>query len=189
MALGEELEREAFEGVMEMARGRLRADRWGHTGSHQLFAGGDAATGAGTVVEAIGSGRRAAEAVDAWLCGRPLPESPSGELKAVQAIDLNVFYFHGVRRTQPPLLDVTRRIEFDEVVGSLGWRAAMTEAQRCFSCGFCTSCSNCVLFCPDNAVSRTDSGYTIDLAHCKGCGLCVSECPRGAMELIPEEPR
>ncbi len=187
MALGEELEREAFEGILDLARGRLQADRWGRTGKKQLFAGGDAATGAGTVVEAIGSGRRAAEAIDAWLGGRELPEQAQAE--AVQASDLNVFYFGLVRRAQPPVLDVRRRTEFDEVVGGLGWRGAMAEARRCLSCGLCTSCNNCVLFCPDSAASRTTTGYTIDLTHCKGCGLCVSECPRGAMELVPEESR
>ena len=187
MALGEELEREAFEGVVDLVKGRLQADRWGRTGRKQLFAGGDAATGAGTVVEAIGSGRRAAEAIDAWMGGRELPETSRAE--AVQATDLNVFYFAVAHRAQPPLLDVKRRTDFDEVVGGLGWRGAMLEARRCLSCGFCTSCSNCVLFCPDNAVSRTAAGYSIDLAHCKGCGLCVAECPRGAMELVPEELR
>ena len=187
MALGEELEREAFEGVVDMARGRLQADRWGRTGKKQLFAGGDAATGAGTVVEAIGSGRLAAEAIDAWMSGRPLPEPE--QVEAVQADDLNVFYFAVAHRAQPPLLDAKRRTDFDEVVGGLGWRGAMLEARRCLSCGLCTSCSNCVLFCPDSAVSHTAQGYTIDLAHCKGCGLCVAECPRGAMELVPEELR
>jgi Pyruvate/2-oxoacid:ferredoxin oxidoreductase delta subunit len=173
--------------VVDTDAGHIYADLWGRTTLPAIFAGGDAATGAGTVVEAIGSGRRAAEAIDAWMSGRPLPEPE--QVEAIQSEDLNVFYFAVAHRAQPPLLDVKRRTDFDEVVGGLGWRGAMLEARRCLSCGFCTSCSNCVLFCPDSAVSHTAQGYTIDLAHCKGCGLCVAECPRGAMELVPEELR
>ncbi len=66
---------------------------------------------------------------------------------------------------------------------------AVAEAQRCFTCGLCTSCSNCVVFCPDGAVRHDTGGYTIDLNYCKGCGVCVAECPRGAMALVPEETR
>lgn len=68
-AIGEELERDAVVGLTERAGGYLRADPVGRTSRRAVFAGGDAATGAGTVVEAIGSGRRAAEAIVAHFEG------------------------------------------------------------------------------------------------------------------------
>ena len=56
------------------------------------------------------------------------------------------------------------------------------EAARCFSCGVCTDCDNCGLFCPETAV-RGGKNRRIDLDYCKGCGICVEECPRSAMIL------
>jgi 2-oxoacid:acceptor oxidoreductase delta subunit (pyruvate/2-ketoisovalerate family) len=190
-AIGEELEREAFASAMEVARGRLKADRWGRTSQATLFAGGDAATGAGTVVDAIGSGRRAAEAIDAWLSGAELADLPTDAAQRVGIDDVNVFYFPVTPRSRPPALDRVEAVSsFDEVIGSLSWEQAMVEADRCFTCGECTYCDTCLVFCPDMAVARApEGGYTIDYAHCKGCGICVHECPRGAITLVPEEAR
>ncbi len=188
-AIGEELEEETFDQAVVIARGRLQADRWGRTPSAPLFAGGDAATGAGTVVEAIGSGRRAAEAIHASLTGAIVPAE--GDPRRVEVPDLNLFYFFRARRVDEPMLHrVDATGGFSEVVQPLAWDDAMAEARRCLSCGACTECSNCVVFCPDAAVRHADGpGYVIDYDHCKGCGICVTECPRGAMSLIPEESR
>ncbi len=190
LALGEELEREVFEGVVDIAKGRLRADRFGRTGDRPLFAGGDAATGAGTVVEAIASGRRAAEAIDARLHGRELAEGAAQGVR-LERDGVNLFYFPAGAfvLSQPYLQGPPADHGFDEVVGASSWPEAVAEAKRCFTCGLCTSCSNCVVFCPDGAVRRGADGYTIDVDHCKGCGVCVTECPRGAMALVPEETR
>ena len=43
-----------------------------------IFAVGDAVTGPATVVEAIGGGKRAAEAIDRYLLGIPQPKKPPG---------------------------------------------------------------------------------------------------------------
>ena len=59
-----------------------------------------------------------------------------------------------------------------------------SEAARCFSCGHCTECDTCLVFCPEGIISRDPRGpYAVDATYCKGCGICVSECPRGAMEM------
>ncbi len=188
-ALGEELEQEAFDNVMGIARGRLQADKYGRTQTPPLFAGGDAATGAGTVVEAIGSGRRAAEAIDAWLTGGIVSASAPADGR-VEVPDLNLFYFHRTTRVHEPMLrSADATAGFREVVLPLTWTEARAEAQRCLSCGDCNECGNCTVFCPDAAVHRTDAGLVIDYAHCKGCGICVTECPRAAMAFVAEEAR
>jgi 2-oxoacid:acceptor oxidoreductase delta subunit (pyruvate/2-ketoisovalerate family) len=189
-AIGEDLEEETFGHVVSIARGRLQADRWGRTAAAPLFAGGDAATGAGTVVDAIGSGRRAAEAIHASLTGG-IVAGEAGGTERLEARDLNLFYFFRAPRTDEPMLHrVDATGGFGEVVRSLAWDEAVGEARRCLSCGACTECSNCVVFCPDTAVRHADGGgYVIDYDHCKGCGICVAECPRGAMALVPEESR
>lgn len=187
-AVGEEVELDRLGSFVDAARGRLAADRWGRTRQPAVFAGGDAATGAGTVVDAIGSGRRAAEAIDAYLAGRDLVEARIAD--RVARADLNLFYFRGETRVRPRMLERDRATAgFDEVVGGLAWDEAAREAARCFTCGACTLCDNCRVFCPDVAV-RFDPGraaYDIDLAHCKGCGVCVEECPGGAITLVPEQ--
>ena len=175
---------------MDIARGRLTADRWGRTPKAPLFAGGDAATGAGTVVDAIGSGRRAAEAIQATLAGAaPAAELQPGDRTPID--QLNFFYFGHAPRVHVPMLHKTYATTgFREVAGPLEWEQAVAEAGRCLSCGLCTECNNCATFCPDAAIShRPDGGYNIDESHCKGCGICVEECPRGAMALVPEETR
>ena len=186
-AIGEEVDVETLHRFALSNGGRLRADRWGRTSRAGIFAGGDAATGAGTVAEAIGSGRRAADAIDAHLQGRDLVEE--GTAERVGRPDLNLFYFAPHPRAIPRSEPDPRT--FDEVVAGLGWPQAVAEAQRCFTCGACTACDNCYVFCPDAAIvpNRATLAYEIDLTHCKGCGICATECPRGAIILRPEEQR
>lgn len=190
-AIGEELEQETFDTIVACARRRLEADTWGRTSAAPLFAGGDAATGAGTVVEAIGSGSRAARAMSAWLAGTDLPLDPAPGDR-VLARDVNVRYFHSSPRDAgaPAPRRGSAFSSFDEVMEGLRWTDAVAEAGRCLTCGSCTECGNCLVFCPDAAVGRIGTGgFDIDYAHCKGCGICVAECPRGAMALVPEEAR
>jgi Pyruvate/2-oxoacid:ferredoxin oxidoreductase delta subunit len=181
-AIGEEVETEMLHGFAAALHGRIRADRWGRTRRPSVFAGGDAATGAGTVADAIGSGRRASEAIDAHLQGRDVVEIALAE--RVGREDVNLFYFPRQRRVEIPIQAEAGPLRhFDEVVGGLSWAAAAAEASRCFTCGECTACDNCYVFCPDAAVvpDRATGDYAIDLDHCKGCGICVTECPRGAL--------
>lgn len=188
-AIGEELEQDTFADAMTVARGRLQADRWGRTTSPPLFAGGDAATGAGTVVDAIASGRRAAIAIDAWLCGGIPGVDTAGDGR-VDVPDLNLFYFRAQPRVAEPMPEaIDATTGFQEVVGGVSWDAVRSEAGRCLQCGWCDLCGNCAVFCPDAAVDRDGSGYRIDYSHCKGCGICVRECPRAALALVPEEAR
>jgi 2-oxoacid:acceptor oxidoreductase delta subunit (pyruvate/2-ketoisovalerate family) len=189
-AIGEELERESLEDAFAVRDGRLLADAWGRTSHQAVFAGGDAATGAGTVVDAIGSGRRAATAIAALFEGRD-PVAEAGATRLESSV-LNLFYFARSAQARQPLAtrDLPPR-SFAEVVGGLTWREAAAEAARCLSCGSCTGCDNCYVFCPDAAILRdaTTGGYSIDFNHCKGCGICAAECPRGALVLVAEDLR
>ena len=51
-------------------RGCIVADEEGRTTRPGVFAGGDAVTGAATVILAMGAGRRAAKAIDAYISGK-----------------------------------------------------------------------------------------------------------------------
>ncbi len=150
-----------------------------------VFAGGDLATGAGTVVDAIASGRRAAEAIDYLF--RKVEEGPKRRPKTVPFTKINTDYFEHRPRIKGPVLPVSERIKsFKEVELGLTPEEGRREAERCFSCGRCNQCDNCLAFCPDVAISRHGDEYEIDYDYCKGCGICAHECPRWVIDLVEE---
>ena len=189
---------------------RIECGPFGQTGVAGVFAGGDAA-GTYNVVNAIGSAKRAAIGIDAYLRGTSLDGieahiavGPGGPVSMQAYIDLrsglsvtpaatkiglgqiNLSYFSHSARCQLPVAE-NAQADFREVNLTLQRLAARAEASRCFNCGLCNMCGNCFAFCPDSAVIRRDGwGFRVDLDHCKGCGVCVEECPRGAMSMIPE---
>ncbi|GAB4138034.1 MAG: hypothetical protein Fur0037_03550 [Planctomycetota bacterium] len=147
-----------------------------------VFAAGDLATGDGTVTHAIGNGRRAAGLLLAELGLDVVPfERPDRE-RAVPATDIRFDHFArrpmAAERRQEP---AARTRNFEEV--NLGLQDA-GEAHRCFSCGHCTRCDTCLVYCPEGIIRREAPGYEVDYTYCKGCGICVEECPRRAMEML-----
>jgi 2-oxoacid:acceptor oxidoreductase delta subunit (pyruvate/2-ketoisovalerate family) len=169
---------------------RIFVDEQHSTGVPGIFAGGDAATNPnGTVVDAIRSGKDAASSIDAFLGWKSNSNGMNQEI--VKFHDLNTFYFPQRKRVPVPRITVEKsKSSFSEVNKTLSEEKALEEADRCFNCGICMHCDVCVVFCPDVAIHKDDSGeYFIDYDHCKGCGICVNECPRGAMELVPEASR
>ena len=55
------------EGLETTRRGCITASEEGQTSREGVFAGGDAVTGAATVILAMGAGRKAAKAIDQYL--------------------------------------------------------------------------------------------------------------------------
>lgn len=73
MALGTSpnpLIKDTTEGLETNRRGCIIADETGHTTREGVFAGGDAVTGAATVILAMGAGRKAAAAIHEYLLGK-----------------------------------------------------------------------------------------------------------------------
>ncbi|OPL11691.1 MAG: hypothetical protein AVO39_05070 [delta proteobacterium MLS_D] len=56
------------------------------------------------------------------------------------------------------------------------------DADRCMSCGTCILCDTCIDHCPQGALSRNGTLFTVDPERCTMCYTCVSVCPRGAMQ-------
>lgn len=64
---------------LEMSRrGYIAIDATGATNKPGVFAGGDIVTGAATVIEAMGAGRRAAESIHRYLTGAEPPNGKNG---------------------------------------------------------------------------------------------------------------
>jgi NADPH-dependent glutamate synthase beta subunit-like oxidoreductase len=155
------------------------------TGVPGVYAGGDAASMARFVTEAIGMGKRAAREIDRLLSGVAGDDAAAEPVVALAAI--NTHYHEPRARVPERRQPIVRRLASGaEVQLGLGVEEALREGERCFSCGTCIHCDNCVVYCPDLAVRREGDGYLVLTDYCKGCGLCVRECPTGSMEMLDE---
>ena len=176
------------------AGGLLLTDAQFATNTAGVFAGGDMTSMARFVTEAIGMGKRAAQAIAHELqhkgSGATLPAGARyGDEPLVPLAAISTYYHPKTARATTGLLDVQERLKDDvEVQLGLELEQALTESERCFSCGTCINCDNCVVYCPDMAVKRVGDGYLVLTDYCKGCGLCVKECPTGSM-MMQEELR
>jgi len=158
-------------------------------GQPGLYAGGDIIADQHTVTAAIGHGRRAAAAIDAYLGRGGEPVTDDRAPATFEA--LSPWYYSDAPASVAPQLAAARRIDtFDEVVAGLTEQTALYEARRCLSCGNCFECDNCYSVCPDNAITKLgpELGFVVDTDYCKGCGLCAAECPAGAIEMHPLVP-
>lgn len=163
----------------------VKTDARQATSAARVYAGGDVASLARFVTEAIGMGKRAALEIDRLLRGAD--ESAPRDEAVVPPAAIATFYHPRQPRAAERRLDVAQRLRGNaEVQLGLELPAALAEAARCFSCGTCIRCDNCVVYCPDLAVQRSDGGYTVLTDYCKGCGLCVRECPTGSMKMVEE---
>lgn len=83
---------------------------------------------------------------------------------------------------------------FRERVIGLDEATAISEANRCMSCGMCIECDNCLIYCPQSAVKRTPRAeattgryvYT-DYTRCIGCHICADVCPTGYIDMAMGE--
>ena len=131
----------------------LRTTRWNtieavhpetmQTTIPNMFTGGDAATGASLVVEAIGGGRRAARAIHLYL--EEAAVTPPKKSLFKKHISESLFdHVEGIKkkpRTKMPELPVADRINsFEEVDLVIGEAEALAESNRCLYC--CRLCYN-----------------------------------------------
>jgi NADPH-dependent glutamate synthase beta subunit-like oxidoreductase len=155
------------------------------TAAEGVWAGGDVSSLARFVTEAIGMGQRAALDIHRHLAGDDAADDDEGA--PVPLSSIATWYHESAARAQAPRLPVDQRVRSDtEVQLGLDVEQALAEGARCFSCGTCITCDNCVAVCPDLAVKRVGDGYEVLAEYCKGCGLCVRECPTGSMTMVQE---
>ena len=211
VAAGEEIEVSFLPKGIENRDGIILTQRDGSTGLKGIFAGGDLTSNQRTVAHAIGSGKKAALAIDCYLQGKDseeairqilIGEGPSLSIfrhlhpeerpmnsHVVTFEELNTDYFQTSKRNEEHREPAKKRVKgFDEVTSTFEEDKALREAERCFSCGTCNGCENCYVFCPDASIMKTEDilSHQVDYDFCKGCGICFSECPRGAIALKEE---
>jgi NADPH-dependent glutamate synthase beta subunit-like oxidoreductase len=157
------------------------------TGCEGVFAGGDMVPFDRTVTTAIGHGKKAAQAIDAWLRGMNYHARPKHELSTFET--LHLWYHAEAHRRGQSTIDLQRRsASFDEVLGGFDAKTATYEAQRCLSCGNCFECDGCYSACPEDAIVKLGPGrrYEFDFDKCTGCAICYDQCPCGAIEMVAE---
>jgi NADH-quinone oxidoreductase subunit F len=117
--------------------GTIAADDDGRTSVPGIFAGGDVAIGAATVIKAIAAGERAAVAIDRYLTGADHREYPWRQRRRSP-----VPYDTTVEPVVAPMLSTEllpvsiRRRSFAEVQVAIDPKTAIKEAQRCLRCDF-----------------------------------------------------
>ena len=182
LALGQSKTMSCLPATWQVRDGRA----WQGEQALDVWFAGDCASGEGTVTHAIGNGRRVVRSALAALAR--LTDTPAEALQetgspvAPGQIRFSHFEVSPPHRDKelPPSASIGG---FEET--NLGL-AGPEEAARCFSCGHCTQCDTCLIYCPDGVISRSEngkSGYRINADYCKGCCMCVAECPRSAMEM------
>ena len=213
VAIGQGMESDILPPGIEVKGGKVVVDEWGITSLPKFFAGGDAIGEKAFVADAIASGKRGALAISCFLRGRDAdtefqayhlgkshtfsfrhfiegPEKDLVDLKRVVSFDhINTLFFCESPRNNPDRLDPgTRKSTFEEVTGGLEPRQMEEEIARCFRCGTCIDCENCLDFCPDISIIKDArlGMYGFDSDYCKGCGMCSVACPRGVVEMVEE---
>ncbi|MEW6068438.1 MAG: FAD-dependent oxidoreductase [Nitrospirota bacterium] len=165
-------------------------DDKGATNIKGVFAGGDVVSGPMSVIHAIASGKRAADAIHHYI--RNLPATEADEPIALRPLDEKIvsLIVKAVREKMPTIPIEERIKSFDEVNIGYTWEQAIKEAQRCLSCGAgavisdeCVACFNCVMVCPYGVPQAGEEKAKIDISQCQACGICAAECPASAIDV------
>jgi heterodisulfide reductase subunit A len=134
-----------------------------------VFAGGDVVSGPSSVVEAIGTGTRAAECIHRFLRGKQrIPEEVGLNLPAVDkqtVLGRQDQYTPAPPGERSKLLVEERRGGFNEVELGFDEKTARENAARCIDCGGCCECHQCISACPADAIDfgMRDENQTLEV--------------------------
>jgi indolepyruvate ferredoxin oxidoreductase, alpha subunit len=179
-AVGEEPDLSFMSGDA-VAESRIKADPVTlATNIKGVFAGGDAVTGAATVIQAMAAGRKAAKSIVKFFNGEPMDKGREGEEIFESKLMVDTWGLVQEPRAAVPALPVAQRKgNFKEVETGLAKDKAISEARRCLQCD-CHICIN-LLGCPSLIIDEKGKA-AVDAASCPGCGVCAQVCPFNAIK-------
>ena len=126
-----------------------------------VFAGGDAYYGPKSVVDAIASGKTAAQSMHRFINGQDLKADREKSWDFEKPEIDNVTK---IERAKPVKISVDEREgNFKEVTLDLAREAIEREAARCLSCGICSECYQCVDACLAGAINHEEQPKIKDL--------------------------
>jgi heterodisulfide reductase subunit A-like polyferredoxin len=126
-----------------------------------VFAGGDAFHGPKSVVEAVASGKVAAESIHRYINGLDLRAGREKEWEHVKPETAGE-----AKHARVPVrcLDpAARECNFLEVSFGYDETEARLESQRCLRCGICSECYQCVKACLAKAVDHTQEPEVLEI--------------------------
>lgn len=183
------------------ARGTIGVEDSLATSLPMVWAGGDAAHGPRTLIEAIADGRRVAASIHEALGGE------SEQQRAGSMVQLQQFHrydddYDRVDRVDVPTISTERRIGLAQVETGFTEEQARCEANRCLRCfsnillatEACVLCGLCSDVCPLDLIALVPSeeidpdvvggtALTLDETACIRCGLCIERCPTNALSM------
>lgn len=172
--------------ALKNKNGWIDANAIKETSIQGVYAGGDVLN-LDIATTAVGHGRKAARAIDAYIHGQKYRDP--GNPRPVKHTDMKLDYYLPTPRNNVKELPPKERIKsFEEVNKALTLDEAAAEAKRCMSCGLCFTCDRCRVFCPREAISRDKSrpvGQIMftDYTKCIGCHICAEVCPCKYIEM------
>ncbi|KAA3636618.1 MAG: 4Fe-4S dicluster domain-containing protein, partial [Armatimonadetes bacterium] len=160
-----------------------------------VWAGGDAAHGPRSLIDAIADGRKAATEIHEAF-GGVAAEQPKGQMVKLQQFHRFEDRYDVIARIDVPTISSDRRMGLTMVETGFTPEQARCEAQRCLRC-FANIlldadkgvlCGLCVDVCPVDVISILPSeevnpgrlnatALVLDEKSCIRCALCIERCP------------
>ncbi|HET6950883.1 MAG TPA: FAD-dependent oxidoreductase [Acidimicrobiales bacterium] len=176
----------------------------GATSIEGIWAGGDAAKGPRTLIDAIADGRRSAADIHRHFGGETQARAPGRMVQLQQFHRLDDTYDRW-QRVDPPTIPTGRRIGLAEVESGFTEQQARCEASRCLRCFAnilldverCVLCALCSDVCPYDLISLVPAeevgeiagaspggtALLLDEDRCIRCALCIERCPTDALSM------
>jgi formate dehydrogenase major subunit len=148
-------------------RGVIKADQTTfRTSLKNVYACGDYVTGPSTVIEAVSSGRKAAEQIARDVCGRDFREW-AVRIEECNGTDRNRAWDFIPQVEMPKVEPASDRFQPAQREVELGFSpdAAEEETKRCYLCSL---------------------HYEIDVSRCIYCRYCIDNAPRDCIKLVED---
>ncbi len=168
-AVGLQPSTQPFANELELAKGgtiKVNGKTF-QTNIPYIFAGGDSVSGASTIIEAAGQGKKAAFYIDKYLNGLDIDTFEFDE--KLPAADKNEVIAKRHPALKKPVNDTYRRPtervkDFNDVELTLTEQQAKESAERCLDCSNCRECHQCKTACPADAIDfgQKDELITVD---------------------------
>ena len=129
-----------------------------------IFAGGDNVTGATTLIEAAGQGKKAAFYIDKYLQNLNMEDFEFGD-KLPASDKSKVYQKYGdqkISAIKNGNIPLNQRINsFSEVEFTYTEEELKASTKRCMDCSNCRECHQCVSACPANAIDFSQRKQTV----------------------------